>query len=215
MKTERSETPSFTTPQIEAVIRSPLGEVRVWLDEDGDQQTDVRLAFQPGRDAAEDSEAMRRVARCALSVVAGLNGAMGPAGAHLEVAPGPFPLWFNERCVSTPPAEKVETPAGALYADLCYWWRAKGFDPNMLPSMRSLGDFLRGQGIVTRKGSDGRKVRRNLRLRFSPLPEEEWPAVHRGGPGLDDPHPGPGRQDLPPAHGGGVSGEPSPLRPAH
>ncbi len=42
-------------PTFEALIRSPLGEVRVWIDDQGEQRTETRVAFPSGADSAEQA----------------------------------------------------------------------------------------------------------------------------------------------------------------
>lgn len=145
-------------PTTEALIRSPLGEVRAWVDETGAVRTEVRLLLS--KDAGDDGRVMAETGRAALSAVQSLGAMLNTAYAPVADGPNLFQRWFAERCVID---RNAITPSMTLYADFRDFADAQGSGAVM--SLRAFGDALLDHQILSRKNGDGRKVRVGIRLR--------------------------------------------------
>lgn len=166
-------------PFIEAVIYSPLGEVRVWIETPPDAadpaafasnpvRTSLRLDYQGGRDDALAHAGLARVAAHLNEALRGLNG-----GRPLRaVAEAPIALWLADRAIVTPGAR---TLARDLYADYTAWCLAAGGQPM---SQRAFGDALRDRQMgVAGKSSDGLQYRGGVTLRTPPAAGGDQPQL--------------------------------------
>ncbi len=150
-------------PQVEAVIRSPLGEVRVWLDATPETdaspahavRTSVRMDYvdDPAVSLAEIGVVTARLNE----VLGGLNGGR-PASETTDRAT--VALWVAERAVLEATSR---TPVSALYADYSLWCDRRGQRPvNVMAFGREMG--ARGFPVAG-KDASGRKYRGGLRLK--------------------------------------------------
>jgi len=164
---------SSTTKQqpIEAIIRSPLGEIRVWLDAAPETdamaanavRTSVRMDYadDPAVCMAEIGQVTARLNE----VLRGLNGGR-PAAETSQRAN--LALWLADRAV---PEATARTPAATLFADYTLWCERRNTRP---VNQVTFGSELRTRGFpVAGKDTTGRKYRGGLRLK----PAETAPAL--------------------------------------
>lgn len=158
-------------PAFEALIRSPLGEVRVWIDDDGEQRTELRVAFPSGAETAEQARLAAAVAEQVANVCRGIAGRTGSGTA----SPNAFVGWFTERLV---PDTGGRVSALVLYEDYLAWCQRRGITPM---SLRLVADALSARGVLA-VGKDrfGRKLRGGVKL----APDPSAPVVVRDGPSL-------------------------------
>lgn len=159
-------------PALEALIRSPLGEVRVWIEPtseadaqgglpavDGELRTSIRLDFVQGPDAARCHDDLSRIADALNAAVRRL--AM-PGGAALR--PTAVARWLSDRVDAGP---SWRTPASDLYRDFTHWCDANGIRPI---SQRAFGDELAQRGFHRAgKSSAGMIYRGGLRIKPGPV----------------------------------------------
>lgn len=192
------------TPAVEAIIRSPLGEVRAWVDGDGAIQTDIRLSLTA--EAASSGRTMAETGRAALAAVQSLSQMLGSPLVIARGGPNLFELWVTERCDLDPAAI---TPSMTLYADFRDFLDARGGGAAM--SIRSFADALRDKQVFGRKNGDGRKVRQGIRLKVRPaIPPADLPPVvpsRADRPALD--------RALPSTPRSALVDDPSSVGPAH
>lgn len=150
------------TPSIEAVIRSPLGEIRVWIEpgEDGAPvRTSVRLDFADDADALRIHDELARVA-------AALDGAVrrqAPAG-QMAGSASPVVRWIADRCESSPGSR---TPATDLFRDFTLWCDANGVRPM---TQKAFGSAMSDRGYrLAGKSAAGLSYRGGVRLRAAPV----------------------------------------------
>lgn len=147
---------------IQAVITSPLGEVRVWIEPDdtgGRLRTVIRHDFAEGADAGLNHDSLARVANQLEQTIRRL----GPVGRPATQA-SPVARWLADR-TETGPAWR--TPAGDLYRDFLNWCDANGV---RAVSQRAFGDALADRGFRNAGlSSAGLRYRGGLRLRPGPV----------------------------------------------
>lgn len=158
-------------PTFEATIRSPLGEVRVWIDADGELRTEMRIAFPSGPDTAEQARLGAAVAEQAAVISRGIAGRTGSGMA----SPNAFVGWFTERLT---PDTGGRVSALALYEDYLAWCARRGLAPM---SHRHFGDALTQRGVLgAGKDRFGRKLRGGVKLSLDgespPLASDDTPA---------------------------------------
>lgn len=156
-------------PAYEAVIRSPLGEIRVWIEagEDGAPvKTSVRLDFADDADALRSHDELARVSAALDNAVRRLT----PAG-QINGAPSPVIRWIADRCESSP---GVRTPATDLFRDFVLWCDAHGVRPM---SQKAFGVALGDRGYRTAgKSAAGLYYRGGIRLKAAPVALAAVPA---------------------------------------
>ena len=158
-------------PAFEALIRSPLGEIRVWIDDQGEQRTEMRVAFPSGADSAEQARLAAAVAEQAANVCRGVAGRTG-AG---TVSPNAFTGWFTERLT---PDVGARVQVMTLYEDYLAWCALRGV---ARMSLRQFADGLSARGVLgVGKDSFGRKLRGGVRL----APAQSAPVVAPRAPEL-------------------------------
>lgn len=156
-------------PSLEAVIQSPLGEVRVWLDPDpaaaaGGLRTSLRIDYADEATAVRIAADMGRVVARLGQVVRGLTGAeAAPASAMAMVQT--FAPWLAER---TEADATARTLIRHLHQDYLTWC-----DRAALPAMplREFGSRLseRGftpAGLINQGGYKGQS-RGGIRIRIA------------------------------------------------
>lgn len=152
---------SAAAQPVEAVITSPLGEVRVWIEPDGEGgrlRTVIRHDFADGADAGLLHDALSRVAAQLDATIRRL----GPVGKPAASA-SPVARWLADR-TETGPAWR--TPAADLYRDFLNWCDANGVGGI---SQRRFGDDLRDRGFrAAGMSSQGLRFRGGLRLKPGP-----------------------------------------------
>ncbi len=157
----------------EAVLRSPLGEIRVWLvpPRDGDGpvgltaphavRTAIRVDFDDDAERIRHDQAALRLVAELTRAVRGLSG-IGPAEIAVSTAPSVGP-WLVERSESDP---STRTLSRYLYQDYLAWCDRRGFAPVALSDFgRELDQRgFRPAGVIRQGGVQGR-ARGGLRLR--------------------------------------------------
>lgn len=156
-------------PPTEALIRSPLGEIRVWIDADaGPESThavrsSIRVDYDDEGEAARRAHDMARVVGRLAQVVRGLaNAESAPASAVAGAAT--FAPWLAER---TEPDPTARTLIRHLHQDYVVWC-----DRSALPALplREFGQLLseRGftpAGLISQGGYKGQS-RGGIRVRL-------------------------------------------------
>lgn len=159
-----------TPPPIEALIRSPLGEIRVWLDHPTDDpathgvRSSIRIDYADEGEAARCGHDMARIIGRMAHVVRGLAGAeSAPATAIAGAAT--FAPWLAERTEADPTAR---TLIRHLHQDYVVWC-----DRAALPALplREFGHLLseRGftpAGLISQGGYKGQS-RGGVRIRMA------------------------------------------------
>lgn len=160
---------------IEAIIRSPLGEVRVWIEPDGEGgqvRTSIRFDYDDGLAGGVTQDALTRVAAHLEATVRRL----GPTP-RATLSASPVARWLVDR-VEAAPAHR--TPASDLYRDFLNWCDANGV--NGAPSQRSFGSALSDRGFrPAGLGRGGLVYRGGLRLKPGPVAVPSAPAVAEAG----------------------------------
>lgn len=165
--------PLSASPPIEAILRSPLGEVRVWIERDllteADDahavRTSVRLDYAD--DPAVQQVAIGRVVNRMADVLRGMNlGRLALDGPSLS----PFSAWIAARAILDPAARTLSRD---LYAD--YRLHAVGVNGRVM-SAKAFGDALRDRGCgAAGKDIRGLQYRGGIRLRFPTTASEPTP----------------------------------------
>lgn len=158
-----------THPELEAVIRSPLGEVRVWLVPDdggrpGGLRTALRIDYADEAEAVHIGADMARVVARLAHVVRGLAGTeVAPAAAVAGATT--FAPWLAARTEIDPTAR---TLIRHLHQDYIVWCDDQG-----LPAvtLRDLGHMLSDRGftpagLISQGGFKGQS-RGGLRIRMA------------------------------------------------
>lgn len=162
---------TVSNSSIEAIIRSPLGEIRVWLDDtpetDAGSANAVRTTVR--MDYADDpAMGMARIGLVTArlnEVLRGLNGGR-PAAENSHRAN--VALWIADRIATEAMAR---TPAATLYADYTLWCERRSARP---VNQAVFGTEMTQRGFpVAGKDNTGRKYRGGLRLR----PSDASPAL--------------------------------------
>jgi hypothetical protein len=149
-----------TPPTIEAVIRSPIGEVRVWIDAEGAPRTSIVCEYMSGREAFDAGQQMAAVMELASNAVRGLVGRAQPFSAPLSAPPLGIARWVDERCVMD---RTARVQSITLYEDYAAW--AEGQSGRPL-TMRGFADALSESRFpIAGKDRYGRKLRSGLRLK--------------------------------------------------
>ena len=150
-------------PTIEAVILSPLGEVRVWIDaghatdRPAPVRTSIRMEYVGDREADPCAADLARVVAQLEQALKGLNGGRPLADTRRP----PVAAWLAERCILAPGARTLSSD---LYADFTIWAAANGFAHVM--STRAFADVLRSHNIgLAGKSATGLKYRGGVTLR--------------------------------------------------
>lgn len=151
-----------TTPvAVEAIIRSPLGELRVWIvpdDQGGTLRTASRFEFADGPATAAAHDDIGRVAQALADAVRRLGPPNRPA-----LSASPTARWLAER-IETGPAWR--TPAADLYRDFLNWCDANGA---RAVSQRHFGSELTDRGFRRAgQSAQGLVYRGGLRLKATP-----------------------------------------------
>ena len=155
-----------TLPPIEALIRSPLGEVRVWIDPTETDpahavRTAIRLDYDDPADRMQHDQTALRLVSELNRVIRALSG-IGAAENAAATAPSIGP-WLVER-VETDPTTR--TLGRYLYLDYVTWCDRRGFTPVAAHDFgRELDQRgFRTAGTIRQGGTQGR-ARGGLRLR--------------------------------------------------
>lgn len=148
-------------PTIQAVIRSPLGEVRVWVEPGSEPhaptgiRTSARIDYSDDADVVVLHDELVRVAAQLNSVIRRLapQGGSRPTASLLG-------RWIADRAVVTAGAR---VPAGQLFDDYATWCAEQGLKAI---SQKAFGIALTDLGFLT-AGLNGRglKMRSGLTLR--------------------------------------------------
>lgn len=148
---------------IEAIIRSPLGEVRVWIEPDADGgqvRTSIRFDYDDGLAGGVTQDALTRVATHLEATIRRL----GPTP-RATLSASPVARWLAER-VDAAPAHR--TPASDLYRDFLNWCDANGVQN--APSQKAFGAALSDRGYrPAGLGRGGLAYRGGLRLKPGPV----------------------------------------------
>lgn len=151
-----------TLPAVEAVIRTPLGDVRCWIDAEGAVRTSLNAQLGGGMDPAVRPQALA-VADQAARAIRALFGCEAATPAN----PGAFSEWFAER---VQPDDDARTRSVDFYEDYLAWCEKRSL---RALSIRQFGDALSDRNGPPVKDRYGYKVRRGLRLK----PRADGPAL--------------------------------------
>lgn len=157
-------------PSIEAVIRSPLGEIRVWLDvatetDAGADPTAHAVRTSVRIDYADDAAALAvhdQLARVAASLDAAVRR-LAPQGFVAGEA-SPVVRWIADRAESAPGARTLATD---LFRDFVLWCDANGVRPT---TQTAFSNALTDRGYRRAgKNAAGLIYRGGLRLKAHPV----------------------------------------------
>jgi hypothetical protein len=140
----------------EAIIRSPLGEVRVLIDADGKVRTSLRIDYAEGGGVGAAARAMAQVSDAATDAVRALVGRMGAQSDGSLVAD-----WLEERCVRATAACETERD---LYTDFRGWLAAQRVEPPIPEADFHRSLSARKVGTIVRR-SDGQIYRYSVHLK--------------------------------------------------
>ncbi|ATC34084.1 hypothetical protein CA606_18080 [Caulobacter vibrioides] len=143
-------------PETEIVVRSPIGDVRVWIDGDGLVRTSI-TADQTANDAAAGAvRDLGVLVERAQVAVRGLVTALGP-----QVRGAGLMTWLRARCDTSNP--HARTPATVLFNDYVAFIESEG---GQIMSRRAFGDALSSQGLPPAgKNAAGLKYRGGVVLK--------------------------------------------------
>lgn len=157
----------MAVPSTEILVRSPIGDVRVWLDDAGEIRTSITAEQSAGDDAATAVRDLNTLVERAQIAVRGLVTALGP-----QVRGAGLTTWLRARCDTSNP--HVRTPATLLFNDYVAFIEAEG---GQIMSRRAFGDALTSRGLPTAgKNALGQKYRGGVALKSNP---ETLPAAVR------------------------------------
>ncbi|PZO07629.1 MAG: hypothetical protein DCF29_03770 [Alphaproteobacteria bacterium] len=163
-----------TPSQIEVVLHSPMGEVRVWIEPDaegGTLRTSIRLDYVDGPEGALLHDALARVAAHLDQAVRRL----APGNGRVGNGASPVARWISERVDAGP---GWRTAASDLYRDYLYWCDANGV---RAVSQRSCGGDLSDRGYLTAgKSRHGLTYRGGLRIKPGPIAVASTELTERG-----------------------------------
>lgn len=153
--------------QFEAVLHSPLGEVRVTLDDQGAVRTRLRIDYDDEAGRLAHDQAALRLAHALAGVVRNLAGVGVAEAAAAGAAPSIGP-WLVERCDPDPTSR---TLGRLLYQDYLAWCDRRDIRPVALFDFhRDLDQRgFRTAGNIRQGGVQGR-ARGGLRLRLTGVP---------------------------------------------
>ena len=162
------------------MIRSPVGEVRVWIDVEGQPRTSIHSDHGLDDAAAQAVRDLTLLLDRAHTAVKGLVAALGPQARSVG-----FTAWLRTHCDLGNP--HARTPSADLYRSYSQWAQAEGCPPL---SLRAFGDSLAAHGLPSAgKNANGQKYRGGVTLRAEPLrTEPPRPAPVSGEP-VYDPRP--------------------------
>ena len=156
---------ALSTPPIEAVIRSPLGEIRVWLEPATDETSLDAVRTSVRIDYADDASALAvhdQLARVAASLDAAVRR-LAPQGFVAGEA-APVVRWIADRAESAP---GVRTLATDLFRDFVLWCDANGVRPM---TQTAFSNALTDRGYRRAgKNAAGLIYRGGLRLKAHPV----------------------------------------------
>lgn len=142
-------------PTIEAIVRTPLGTVRVWIDLDGAVRTSINAEIGGGGQDPATRPQVLAVADQAGRTIRAMLGCDAGSPAN----PGAVAEWFAERAVAD---DGGRVPSLDAYEDYLAWCEGRRLRPL---SLRLFGDALSDRGMHAVKDRFGRKVRRGLTLK--------------------------------------------------
>lgn len=159
---------------VEALITSPLGEVRVWIEPDGEGgrlRTTIRHDFADAADAGLLHDALIRVAAQLETTVRRLAPVGRPAAQASPVA-----RWLADRTEAGP---AWRTPASDLYRDFLNWCDANGVRP---VNQRRFGSELSDRGYsAAGQTAAGLRYRGGLRIKAAPVAVADRAGTDRAG----------------------------------
>lgn len=143
-------------PSTEIQLRSPIGDVRVWIDSAGQIRTSINAEQNADDTAAGAVRDLTALVDRAQIAVRGLVTALGP-----QVRGAGLTTWLRARCDTSNP--HVRTPATVLFNDYVAFIEAEG---GQIMSRRAFGDALTSRGLPSAgKNAMGQKYRGGVALK--------------------------------------------------